>query len=83
MNSGLGVVEEQGSISEGQMQVDGPEDSSDPGRRGAETIEGGATSARKALAADLTFEPLDAIGTAFALFDQRRTAPNVESVLPK
>jgi hypothetical protein len=66
-NRHFGVTEEQLSIGEGQSEIDGEEDEGDVGRRGTETIQGGAAATGKTFAAGLTPQPLNAIRAAFAL----------------
>jgi hypothetical protein len=69
-NGYLGMVEEQGSIGEGQAQVDGQEDLGNLNGGSAETIQGSAAPTGKAFAAGLTTKPLDAVRAALAITDE-------------
>jgi hypothetical protein len=64
------MAEEQGSIGDGQAQVDGQEGLGDLNGESAKTIQGSAAPAGKAFAAGLTTKPLDAIRAALAITDQ-------------
>jgi hypothetical protein len=64
------MAEEQGSIGDGQAQVDGQEGLGDLNGESAKTIQGSAAPAGKAFATGLTAQPLDAVRAAFAVPDQ-------------